>query len=264
MSEDISEIFTIGPSEYRLFSRGGDDFVDWRIILADDSCRKLLREHPTNHKFNICALPIVGLSAEQMENFSFVRVDHGENFVTFESASQNVCISRVRYQFFDLSFRVKLQLENLSNFPIYWCPAINLGLHLPWHENLSLDQYSIHSKSKRKLILNDDYAVLSSNKCPDRLSLAELEEKSNNTLAITGMQDPKIAISTKNEEESVHVTLCGKHPDAYIGLHKTNDPYCTELRCMLDLPVEDAGDFSHYKCVASKKVGEFEIELSVF
>ncbi|MDE6432243.1 MAG: hypothetical protein K2L13_02500 [Opitutales bacterium] len=261
-----TEIFTVGPSQYHLLNDGTGTLAKWRIVLADDSWRELLNVRSNNviADFNIRALPMIGLPKEQMEHLRFKQAERSTNSIVFELDNHDLCrtcIPRIKYVFSDLSFKIDLQLENISAFPIYWCPIIRLGLHLPWHENLSLDQYSLCSKSKKRLTLNRDYVILNSGKCPERLSLAGLED--GDVLAVSGIQDPKISINTKNEEESVRIALGGKYQNAYIGLQKTNNEYCTELLCMLDLPSDDDGDLSRCKCVTSEKSGDFSIELSV-
>ncbi len=267
MSDILSEnlnIFTVGPSHYR-FAK--DRIVDWKIVLADNSCREVLNNESggTICDFNVRALPIVGLPDIDTQNVALKKSNITSHSVTFELDDIDlcrICFPRIKYTFSDLSFKLEMELNNISTFPIYWCPIIRFQLHLPWHKTLSLDQYAIYSKSKKKLILNNEYTVLESGKCPERVQLVNMD--SGNIIAITNIQDPKITITTKNEEELLYVTLGGKYPNACLGLHKTDTEYCTELLCMLDLPnSDDSTDFSHYKCVASKQVSNFVIELSV-
>lgn len=259
--------FLVEPSRYRVSTDWKKGLVGWRIVLADDSWRELLNGNIEENfaDFNICALPVAGASTIKMDDLEFLRDNDTQNTVIFEPRKQlesEVCIPRIKYSFSELSLKIELSLENISVFPIYWCPVIRVGLQLPWHKNSSLDQYTLCSRSKKRLTLNTDNVSLGSGKCPERLSLAGLED--NNILAITGIQDPKVAISTKNDEESVYVTLCGKYPNAHLGLRKTSDECCTELICMPNLPNTNAGDFSHHICVASKESAKFVIELSVF
>lgn len=267
LDENINE-FNVGPSKYRI-SQNGTNVLDWRIILADNSWRRVILNTDLSaeqsYMFNVHALPIVGLASSWAEDVVFVRYHSDENSLTFgpkDTDSCHVCVPKISYHLSDLSFKIKMILDNLSTFPIYWCPVMQVRLYLPWHAFLSLDQYSLKSKAKKKISLSDDYVILESSKCLEKLQLTDIE---NNILAVTGFQDPKLSITTKNEEESIYITFSGKNPNACLGLKKTLIKNCTKLLCMADLPnTDDSSDWSRYKCIQSGQSDEFSIELSVF
>ncbi len=268
-SEKNSSILSVGPSRYRILNDGSANVVEWEIVLADNSCHKILNYNLNNSisgfHFNVRALPIVGLSAMSLDDLFFTMSECSCESTVFELSQSdlcNICLPNIRYSFYDLSLRVEMSLKNVSVFPIYWCPVIMLNLHLPWHKNLSLDQYVIHSKAKKKLVLNKEYTILESGRCSDKLPLRELD--SGIIAAISNIQDPRVAITTKNEEETIYVTFNGKYPNACLGLSRSDTEYCTKLLCMMDIPEDEpSGEFLHHKCIPSGQTDTFAIELSV-
>jgi hypothetical protein len=210
-------------------------------------------------------MPVAGLEEFEVTDVEFVRYSEAGDRLIFGPKNLgrcHACIPKFSYRLLDLSVRIEIMLDNVGAFPLHWCPVICAPLHLPWHGNLSIDQYSIRNKAKKKFTLNDDLTVIESAKCADRLPISFSGE---NILAISGMQDSRISMATRNEEETLSVIFCGKYPNAYFALKPTGRLGCVEFLCMPDLPSygSDFREWSRYRCIQPGKMDSFAVELSV-
>ncbi|MDR3274231.1 MAG: hypothetical protein LBS87_02805 [Puniceicoccales bacterium] len=256
----------VGPSRYFISQDGSARLVGWQIGLADSSWRNVVSNGGNFRcQLNVRAMPVAGLREFEATDVEFVRCPDAGECVIFgpkDLEQCRMCVPKFSYKLLDLSVRIEMILDNIGTFPLHWCPVICVPIHLSWHDNLSIDQYFIRSKAKKKFILNNDLSVVESSKCSDKLPIA-LSEYS--VLAVSGMQDYKVSIATKNGEETLSVIFCGKYPNAYFALKQTERCNCVELLCMPDLPCYDADfkDWPRYRCVQPSKSDSFTIELSV-
>ncbi|MDR2436088.1 MAG: hypothetical protein LBD33_02140 [Puniceicoccales bacterium] len=262
---DVLQI-NAGPSRYYFAQDGSARLLQWQIGLADASWRDVISDQCNSRcKLNIRAMPMAGLGEFEIDDVKFVRYrDVGECLIFGPKDPERcrTCVPKFSYKLMDLSINIGVILDNIGTFPLHWCPVICVPLHLPWHGDLSIDQYSIRSRAKKKFTLNDDLTAMESARCMDKLPISFPD---GNLMAISGMQDYRASIVTKNEEETLSIILCGKYPNAYFALGPTGKPNCTELLCMPDLPDcnADSQEWLRYRCIQPGKTDSFAIELSV-
>ncbi|MDR0715754.1 MAG: hypothetical protein LBF25_03240 [Puniceicoccales bacterium] len=256
----------VGPSRYFIARDGSANLMKWQIGLADASWRDIIfNDGNSKHQLNIRAMPVAGLEEFDLAAVDFACSQNGE-VLTFEpkdSEQCSTCIPRVSYKLSDLSIHIEISLDNVGAFPIYWCPLICVPIHLPWHGGLTIDQYSIRSKAKKKFLLNNDLSVVESAKCAEKVPINLTQ---NSILAINGMQDYRASIITKNEEEALSVIFCGKYQNAHLALKQIKRNYYVDLLCMPDLPNYDAEfkDWLRYRCIQPNKSDSFAVELSAY
>jgi hypothetical protein len=257
----------VGPSRYLIAQDGSARLLSWRIELADSSWRDVTSDVAnSSHRFNVRALPVVGLGESDESDVEFVHYHDSDNCVTFGPKNPELSssyIPRISYNLSDLSIRLSVSLDNVCAFPLYWCPVASFSVHLPWHAAMPIDQYSLRSRAKKKFILNGDFSVMESSKCPNSFQI-NLPENGN-ILAVSGMQDSKVSLATQNEEETLSVIFCGKYPNAYCCLRETAVRSCTELLCMPDLPTteESSQDWLRHRRVQPGHSDTFTVELSI-
>ncbi|MDR2720891.1 MAG: hypothetical protein LBB15_01205 [Puniceicoccales bacterium] len=262
---DVLQI-DVGPSRYCFAQDGSARLLRWQISLADFSLRSIVSDQWNSRcQLNIRAMPVAGLGEFEIDDVKFVRYHGTDKCLIFGPKNPEwcrACVPKFSYRLMDLSIGIEIMLDNIGTFPLHWCPVIRVPLCLPWHDDLSIDQYSIRSKAKKKFTLNDDLTVIESAKCADKLPISFPNE---NLMAISGMQDYRMSIVTKNEEETLSVILCGKYPNAYFALRRTEMVNCIEFLCMPDLPGCDANskEWLCYRCIQPGKADSFAIELSV-
>jgi hypothetical protein len=255
-----------GHSRYIFAQDGSARLLRWQVGLADSSWRGIVSDQCNSRcQLNVRAMPVAGLEEFEITDMEFVRYSGIGECLIFgpkDIRRCRTCIPKFSYKLLDLSVRIEMILDNIGTFPLHWCPVICAPLHLPWHGGLSIDQYSIRSKARKKFTLNDDFTVIESAKCADRLPISFPE---GNILAISGIQDHRASIATKNEEETLSVIFCGKYPNAHFALKPTGKLGCVEFLCMPDLPSFDSNfkEWSRYRCIQPGKADSFAIELSV-
>jgi hypothetical protein len=256
----------VGPSCYHIAQDGSAKLLKWQIGLADSSWREIISaESNFSCQFNVRALPISGFHGSEVSQVEFACRYTGGESVVFEPKNPSqcrACIPRISYKLTDLTVAIEVALDSVCTFPLHWCPVICIPICLPWHPDLSLDQYSLRSRAKKKLILNDDFSVIESEKYGGNLPIILSD---SNILAISGIQDYTASIATKNEEENLSVIFCGKYPNAYFAVKLTPVPNCTELICMADLPNydENSKNWANYRCIQPGKTDAFALKLSV-
>ncbi|MDR1255938.1 MAG: hypothetical protein LBJ94_03400 [Puniceicoccales bacterium] len=262
---DILQI-DVGPSRYFIAGDGSARLMGWQIGLADSSWRDVLFSGiGSQWQLNARAMPVAGLGELAFADIEFVRYPAEGDCLAFgpkDSELCHPCIPKISYRLSDLSMRFEISLDNVGTFPLHWCPLIRMPIRIPWHSDLTLDQYSIRSKAKKKFLLNEDLSLIESAKCGDKIPVVLPE---GNVLAISAMQDYKASLVTKNEEEALSLIFCGKYPRAYFALRRGEKRGCVEFLCMPDLPNCDADfkDWSHYRCIQPNEGESFAVELSV-
>jgi len=231
----------LGPSTFRAWPAVGARLMDWQIAVAGQAPRPIIHwpadadlSKPAKIRGgNPILFPFVARTYDKGQigfwqapdgsrrpmpmhgfardgHFTISRADEtGFTAILAPSAAAQEAYPfnyqfLVTYEFFELSFKVHLELENRSSQPIPWCAGHHFYFRLPWHAGLQRKDYVLRVPAKKAfhhagdghLEPVKDFLPESSFADPLNVDLIRCKLKSNLT-----------TFGPKNDEENISIRL---------------------------------------------------------